>query len=246
MRVRAFDALFVESIQEDALHGLFVAKVVEHLVDEQLPLAVRVACVHDLVGLFDEIFHDAELLRAVLRDVEPPLLRDDGEVLGAPPLVPRIVLIGLRLSQDMAEQPRHDAVPRRQIPVMPLHGAAQTLRNLAPHARLLGDIQTQKHPPLSFHPVLDSEPWNPFKFTHVVRDEHEMTHERLRRNLHIIRPDQAAASFEIRADMAERLRVRIIKRQRRKVRAKHFHRLAVAFRRPALRCAIFKLGNANG
>ena len=126
------------------MHRLLVAEVIEHLVDEQLPLAVRVARMHDFVGLLHEALHDAELLRAVLRDVELPFLRDDGQVLGPPALVARVVLLGLRLLQDVAEQPRHDAVLRHEAAVPPLHGPLQALRDLAPHARLLGNIQAQK------------------------------------------------------------------------------------------------------
>ena len=140
VRVRALDALLVERVEEDALYGLLVAEVVEHLVDEQLSLAVRVACVHDLVRVGDELLHDGELLLAPLRDVELPRLRQDGQVLRAPPLVARIVLLRLRLPQDVAEQPRHDALSRHEIAVMALRRPLEALRDLPPHARLLGNV----------------------------------------------------------------------------------------------------------
>ena len=143
MRVRALDALFVECVEQDALHGLLVAKIVEYLVDEQLALAVRVARMDDLVCLGDEIFHDGELLLAALRDIELPRLRQDGQILCAPPLVARIVLLRLRLTQDVTEEPRHNALASHEIAVMARDRPLQALRDLPPHTRLLGNIQTQ-------------------------------------------------------------------------------------------------------
>ena len=143
-RIGLLDALLVECIQENAAHGLLVPEVVEHLVDEQLSLAVRVAAVHDLVGLLDQRLDDGELLLAVLIDEELPMLGDDGQVLRAPALVLRVVLLWLRLTQDVAKEPGHDAVLRHEVAIAPRDGARQAFGELTPHTRFLGNIQTQE------------------------------------------------------------------------------------------------------
>ena len=98
MAVGLADALFVQRIQQDAAHGLLVADIVQHFIDEQLALAVRVAAMHDFIGLVDERLHDGELLLAILVHVELPVLRDDRQILRAPALVLRVVFLRLRLA----------------------------------------------------------------------------------------------------------------------------------------------------
>ena len=143
-RIGLLDALLVERVQEDAAHGLLVPEVVEHLVDEQLALAVRVTAVHDLVSLLNERLDDGELLLTVLGNKKLPVLGDDGQVVGAPALVFRIVLLRLRLAQDVAEEPGHDAVLRHEVAIMARDGPRQALGELAAHTRFLGNIKTQE------------------------------------------------------------------------------------------------------
>ena len=71
------DTLVIERIDENAPHGLGVAEIVQHLIDEQLPLAVGVAAVHDLIGARDQPLYHGELLRRTLIHNELPLLRQD-------------------------------------------------------------------------------------------------------------------------------------------------------------------------
>ena len=145
-RIGLLDALLVKCIQEDAAHGLLVPEVVEHLVDEQLSLAVRVAAVHDLVSLLDQGLDDGELLLAVLINEELPMLGDDGQVLRAPALVLRGVLLRLRLTQDVAKEPGHDAVLRHEVAIAPRDGARQAFGELTPHTRQYTDARVLQPP----------------------------------------------------------------------------------------------------
>ena len=72
--------------------------------------------------------------------IQLPMLRDNRQVLGTPALVARIVLLWLRLTQDMPEQPGHAALACREVAVVPPHRPAQAFRELASHRGFLGDI----------------------------------------------------------------------------------------------------------
>ena len=50
---RCLDGFLVQRVQEDALRWLLVAAVFQHLVDKELPFAVRVAGIDDIIRLFE-------------------------------------------------------------------------------------------------------------------------------------------------------------------------------------------------
>jgi len=68
------------------------------------------------------------------------VLRDDWQILGAPALVLRIVLLRLRLAQDVTKEPGDAAILRCQVAIVARDRAAQALPELAPDRRFLGYI----------------------------------------------------------------------------------------------------------
>ena len=134
-------ALIVKRIDEDAAHGLFIVEIVEHLVYEQLPLAVGIAAVHDLVRTLDQPLHDGELLCRTLIHNEPPLFGQDRQILRTPAFEPCIVLLRLRLPQHMTEKPCHHTRARFDTAVSLAVRLRQTGGQRAPDARFLRDIE---------------------------------------------------------------------------------------------------------
>ena len=130
-------ALLVERVQKQPLHRLPVADEVQHLVHQELPLPVRVARVDDLVGLRDQILYDPKLLRAGFGNNQLPRLRHDRQHVFRPFFIGRVVLLRLRLPQDMAVAPGHDAFRRLDEAVAAPRRPLQAFRDLAAHARLL-------------------------------------------------------------------------------------------------------------
>jgi len=94
--------------------------VLEHLVDEELSLAVGVARVDDRCRRFEQFADHRELLlrTALGLRFHQPVLRKDGQVLHAPDLAPLLRLrnvvgqvgVGLGLLEKMAEAPGDDHV----------------------------------------------------------------------------------------------------------------------------------------
>ena len=139
------DTLVIERIDENAPHGLGVAEIVQHFIDEQLPLAVGVAAVHDLIGARDQPLHHGELLRRALIHNELPLLRQDRQILCAPAFQRRIVLLRLRLTQHMPKKPRHHTAarldPSRTLAVR----RRKTRGKRAADTRLLRDVEPHEN-----------------------------------------------------------------------------------------------------
>ena len=141
--VGLLDTLLIQGIQQDPFDRLRIPQIIQYLIHEQLPFSVRVSAMDDLIRLFDQRFHDSKLLLTVLRYEQLPVLRDDWQVFGPPPLIFRIIFIRLSLTQDMAEKPGHDAITGLQIAVMTDYRSGQALGQLTPHTWFLGNIYTQ-------------------------------------------------------------------------------------------------------
>ena len=138
---RIVDALVIERVDEDAPHGLFVAEEVQYLVHEQLPLAVGVTAVHDLIRARDQPLDHGELLRRALVHDEPPLSGQDRQILRAPTLELRIVFLRLCLPEDMTEEPRHHAAARLDPSLSLAMRLRQTRGKCTPDTRLLRDVE---------------------------------------------------------------------------------------------------------
>ena len=95
---------------------------------------------HNLIGLPDKLLHNGKLLLAVLRHKKPPMLRDDGQILKAPLLIARVILLGLRLPENVAKEPGDNALSSHQAAFPALHRPLQAFGQFAPHAGLLGNI----------------------------------------------------------------------------------------------------------
>ena len=138
---RVVDTLIVECIDKDASYRLFIAEIVQNLVHEQLPLAVGVAAVHNLIRALDQPLDDRELLCRTLVYDELPLFGQDRQILRTPAFQFWIVFLRLRLPQDMTEEPRHHAVARLNPPLPLAVRIRQTRSECAPDARLFRDIE---------------------------------------------------------------------------------------------------------
>ena len=141
----------VDRRHPEALHGLSHAEVLEDFVDEELPLAVRVARVHDDGRGADQLSDDGELaLDALLLSHERfPLGRDHGEVAKAPHLLAAFggrnvvgeIGVGLGLLEQMSEAPGDGrAVSADEEAVFPADDA-EPLRDGAAERRLFGDVE---------------------------------------------------------------------------------------------------------
>ena len=138
---RIVDTLVVERIDEDATHRLFVLEVVEHLVHEQLSLAVGITAVYDLIRARDQPLYYGKLLCRTLVHDEPPLGRQDRQILRTPPLQFWIVFLRLRLAQDVTEQPRHHAAAGFDPPLPLAVRLRQTRGKRTPDTRLFRDVK---------------------------------------------------------------------------------------------------------
>jgi len=61
-------------------------------------------------GLFDKLFDNLVLFCSLFFDVQLPLLRDDGQIVHHPFLIPFIILTRIALLQDMTKTPCHDVL----------------------------------------------------------------------------------------------------------------------------------------
>ena len=138
---RIVDALVIERVDEDAAYGFFVAEIVQYLIHKQLPLAVGVSAVHNLIRALDQPLHDSKLLRRTLIHDEPPLSGQDRQILRTPSLQLRIVFLRFRLTQDMTEEPRHHAAARLDPPLPLAMRLRQTRGQRTPDTRLFRDIE---------------------------------------------------------------------------------------------------------
>ena len=139
------DTLIIECIDENAAHGLGIAEIVQHLIHQELSLAVGVAAVHDLIGACDQHLYHGELLRRTLIHNELPLLRQDRQILRAPAFQRRIVLLRLRLTQHMTKKPRHHTAARLD-PSRPLAVRRRKTRGkCAADTRLLRDVEPHEN-----------------------------------------------------------------------------------------------------
>ena len=141
----------VDRRHPEALHGLSHAEVLEDFVDEELPLAVRVARVHDDGRGADQLSDDGELaLDALLLSHERfPLGRDHGEVAKAPHLLAAFggrdvvgeIGVGFGLLEQMSEAPGDGrAVAADEEAVFPADDA-EALRDGAAERRFFGDVE---------------------------------------------------------------------------------------------------------
>ena len=142
------NALLIQCIEQNTLHRLRVPKVVQHLIHEKLPFPVGVTRMDNLIGLRNEPLQDGKLLLAVLRHEKLPPFRHDRKILRPPEPVLLIVFLRLRLPQDMTEEPSHDALLRRKIPVLSLDGPRQAFCQFPAHAWFLRNVQAQYLRPL--------------------------------------------------------------------------------------------------
>ena len=141
VRIRLLDAPFIECIEQNALDRLFYRKVVEHLIDQKLTLAVWITAMDDFIRLVDQLLHDGKLPRRLLIDDELPRTRNDRKILRMPLLILWIIFVRLCLSENMPEQPRHDTALCHEAAVGTTHWSRKTFRELTPHARFLRNIQ---------------------------------------------------------------------------------------------------------
>ena len=104
------DTLCVQRIQQNSLHRFLVAKMLENFIDQQLSLTIRITGIDDVVRLFDKLFDNLVLFCSLFFDVQLPLLRDDGQIVHHPFLIPFIILTRIALLQDMTKTPCHDVL----------------------------------------------------------------------------------------------------------------------------------------
>ena len=126
---------------EKAIDGAAVAEKVEHLVDEELPLAIGVARVDHTLRIAKQTPDGRhELGRG---DLELPVARRDGQALESPGLVRLAVALRRRHLQDVPCAPR-DHVARAALDVRAdsLLRPGERLGDGAGEARLFGNEQS--------------------------------------------------------------------------------------------------------
>ena len=146
-----FDRGGVDCGHPEALHGLSHAEVFEDFVDEKLPLAVRIARVHDDGRRADEFPDDGELaLHALLLPHERlPFDGDYGEVPQAPHFLSALrrrnvvgeIGVGLGLLEQMSEAPGDGRAVSADEEAVFSADDAEPLRDGAAERRLFGDVE---------------------------------------------------------------------------------------------------------
>ena len=142
---RVMDTLVIERIDKNASHGFFVTEVIEHLIHEQLPLAVGVAAVHDLIRACDQPLDHGELLRCALVHDQPPVVGQDRQILRTPTLQFGIVFLRLRLPQNVTKEPRHHAAARLDPARTLTMRLRQTRGERTTNARFLRDVEPHEN-----------------------------------------------------------------------------------------------------
>ena len=144
-RELAPDGVGIRVVDEQPVDGTRVAEEVEHLVDEELALAVGIARVHDAGCAAQKHLDPAEHRRD--RRSELPVARHDRQVVQRPVGVLAVVLLGHDGLEDVADAPGDDVVAALEVVAVATLRQRQDVRDGARKARLFGDEETHGQGP---------------------------------------------------------------------------------------------------
>ena len=102
---RGADGRIVERRQPQACYGAAVSAQVDDLAGDQFTLAVGIGGNDEMGRLRQKRFDDLELRGGLRFDLDPPLLRDDGQLLQRPALERRVIDLGCCRFDEMADAP---------------------------------------------------------------------------------------------------------------------------------------------
>ena len=80
-------------------------QIVDDLIHQQLPFPIGITGMHQLIGLFEQLFQDLQLFLAAAARLELPAAWQDGQGLPLPGLEGRIVGLRLHLFEQVTQAP---------------------------------------------------------------------------------------------------------------------------------------------
>ena len=112
------DGFVIKGRKPDTVYRAVVAEMLQHFVNEKLPLTVGIARVDYGIGLSQQGTDDGKLLRGILFDVILPFGRNDGQVFASPLSVFGAVILRPGKFEHVSEAPCHHIFAAADAPAL--------------------------------------------------------------------------------------------------------------------------------